>query len=148
MAADYHHRGHSVRDLKYHLIWVSKYRFAVLKGDVAIRCRDLIREICQAREVNVVRGAVSPDHGHLLVSAPPILAPAKLGAVPERQPLAALAGRVPEPAKTLLGSTLVGPRRLLRDGRSGGWRRRSKRYIEEQKWDDDGEGQFRIVTGR
>ena len=56
--AEYHHRGHSVTDLKYHLIWVTKYRFAVLKGDVAIRCGDLRRQICQAREVNIVRGAV------------------------------------------------------------------------------------------
>ena len=78
MAADYHHRGHSVCELKYHLIWVTKHRFAVLKGGVAIRGRDLIREICPAREVSVVRGAMSPDHVHLLVSAPPILAPAKL----------------------------------------------------------------------
>ena len=39
--ADYHHRGHRVTALKYHLIWVTKDRFAVLKGDAAIRCRDL-----------------------------------------------------------------------------------------------------------
>lgn len=78
MAAEYHHHGPSVCDLKYHLIWVTKYRYAVLTGDVATRCRDLIREICQAHEVKIVRGAVSPDHLHLLVSAPPVLAPAKL----------------------------------------------------------------------
>ena len=47
--AEYHHRGHSVTDLKYRLIWVTKYRYPVLKGDVATRCRDLIREIGQAR---------------------------------------------------------------------------------------------------
>lgn len=58
--AEYHHCGHSVTDLKYHLIWVTKYRLAVLKGDVAIRCWDLLRQICQAREVSIVRGAVSP----------------------------------------------------------------------------------------
>ena len=68
--AEYHPRGHSVTDLKYPLIWVSKDRYAVLKGDVAVRCRDLIREICQAQEISVVRGAVSPDPVHLLVSAP------------------------------------------------------------------------------
>ena len=57
--AEYHHRGYSATDLKYHQIWVTKCRFAVLKGDVAVRCRDLIREICQAREVSVARRAYS-----------------------------------------------------------------------------------------
>jgi hypothetical protein len=40
--------------------------------------RDLIRQICAAREVAIVRGSVSPDHIHRLLAAPPILAPAKL----------------------------------------------------------------------
>jgi putative transposase len=45
---------------------------------VAERARDLIRQTCEAREVAIVRGAVSPDHIHLLLSAPAQLAPAKL----------------------------------------------------------------------
>jgi putative transposase len=49
----------------------------VLRGEVAERARDLLREICAAREVRIVRGAVSPDHVHMLVVVPP-LAPAKL----------------------------------------------------------------------
>ena len=39
---------------------------------------DLLRQICQAREVVIVRGAVAPDHIHMLVSSPANLAPAKL----------------------------------------------------------------------
>ena len=76
--AESHPRGHGVIDRKDHLIRVTKYRCAVLKGDVAMRCRDLVREICQAREGRVGRGAASPDPVHRLVSAPPILAPARL----------------------------------------------------------------------
>ena len=45
---------------------------------MAERARDLIRQICQARDVVIVRGAVSPDHIHVLVSAPPQLSPSKL----------------------------------------------------------------------
>ena len=47
-------------------------------GPLAERARDLIRQICAAREVVIVRGSVSPDHIHLLPAAPPVLAPAKL----------------------------------------------------------------------
>jgi putative transposase len=76
--SEYHHSGHAVWDIKYHLVWITKYRYQVLRGEVAERARDLLREICAAREVRIVRGAVSPDHLHMLVVAPPQLAPAKL----------------------------------------------------------------------
>ena len=70
--------AHAVFDLKYHMIWCTKYRKKILRDRIAERARDLIRQICAAREVVIIRGAVSPDHIHLLLSAPPILAPAKL----------------------------------------------------------------------
>ena len=76
--AEYRHSAHAVWDIKYHLVWITKYRYKVLRGDVAERARDLIRQICQAREVIIIRGAVSPDHIHMLVSSPAHLAPAKL----------------------------------------------------------------------
>jgi putative transposase len=60
------------------MIWCTKYRKKILRGRVAERVRDLIRKTCAARGVSIIRGAVSPDHIHLLLSAPPILAPAKL----------------------------------------------------------------------
>ena len=58
---DYHHSAHAVWDIKYHLVWITKYRYKVLRGEVAERARDLLREICAAREVRIGRGAVSPD---------------------------------------------------------------------------------------
>jgi putative transposase len=76
--SEYHHSGHAVWDIKYHLVWITKYRYKVLRGEVAERARDLLREICAAREVRIVRGAASPDHIHMLVVVPPQLAPAKL----------------------------------------------------------------------
>ena len=75
---EYHQSAHAVWDIKYHLVWITKYRYKVLRGEVAERARDLLREICAAREVQILRGAVSPDHIHMLVVAPPQLAPAKL----------------------------------------------------------------------
>ena len=75
--AEYRHSAHAVFDLKYHVIWCTKYRYKILRGRVAERARDLIRQICQTRGVVIVRGAVSPDHIHLLLSAPPVLSPAK-----------------------------------------------------------------------
>jgi hypothetical protein len=47
-------------------------------GDVAIRLRDLIREICKSMDVEIIKAHVSKDHLHILVSSPPNLAVSKL----------------------------------------------------------------------
>ncbi len=76
--AEYRQSAHAVYDLKHHMIWCTKYRKKILRGRIAERVRDLIRQTCAARGVSIIRGAVSPDHIHLPLSAPPILAPPKL----------------------------------------------------------------------
>ena len=100
------------------MIWITKYRYKILRGRIAERARDLIRQICQGREVVIVRGAVSPDHIHMLLSAPPHLAPSKLvqfiprdeeGAV-----VATAARRVSRVAEEVLGTAPVGARVLAR----------------------------------
>ena len=69
---------HSRYDLKYHFVWVTKYRKKVLGGEVGRRLRDVIREVCRTQDVEILQGAVSLDHVHLLVSCPPNLSPSKL----------------------------------------------------------------------
>src|SRR5450631_2548687 len=76
--AEYRRSAHAVFDIKYHVVWVTKYRYKILRGRVAERARDLIRQICEARGVIIVRGAVSVDHIHMLLSVPPELSPSKL----------------------------------------------------------------------
>lgn len=59
---------HTKSDLKVHLVWVPKYRKAVLTGEVAIRVRDLIRAIALERELEIISGKVARDHVHLFIS--------------------------------------------------------------------------------
>ena len=68
---DYRHGAHSVFEIHLHLVWVTKYRKPVLVGVVGTRLRDLIREICGGLDVHILKGHVSKDHVHLLVSIPP-----------------------------------------------------------------------------
>lgn len=67
----YRKTSHSVYDLKYHIVWVTKYRYRVLRGGIGVRTRDIIRQICDQLDVRIMTGHVSADHVHLLVSAPP-----------------------------------------------------------------------------
>src|SRR5665213_3180716 len=60
--AEYRHSAHATFDLKYHVVWCTKYRYKILSGRMAERARDLIRQVCQSRDVAIIRGAVSPDH--------------------------------------------------------------------------------------
>ena len=75
----YYRKGsHTKYDIKIHIVFVTKYRKAILKGDLARRVRQLIREICLANEVQIIKGHISRDHIHLLLSYPPRLSVAKL----------------------------------------------------------------------
>lgn len=67
----YRKSSHTLYDLKYHLVWTTKYRKPVLEGRLAIRVRDLIREICLSHQIQIIRGHVSKDHIHLFISMPP-----------------------------------------------------------------------------
>ena len=75
---EYRAGAHTVYDIKYHLVWVTKYRYHVLRGEVSERARDIIREICMSREINILKGHVARDHVHLMVSAPPHISVSKM----------------------------------------------------------------------
>ena len=74
---NYRTSSHSRYDIKYHFVWVTKYRKAILTGEVGNRLRDLVREICRTHEIEILQGSVSPDHVHVLVSCPPSISPSK-----------------------------------------------------------------------
>jgi putative transposase len=63
--------SHSTYQLHVHLVWSTKYRYGVLKGDIQVRCRDLLRQTCDSLDVQILKGVVSKDHVHLHVSYPP-----------------------------------------------------------------------------
>lgn len=65
--------SHSVYELHVHIVWSTKYRYGVLRGDVQLRCRDLIRQVCDSMDIRILKGVVSKDHVHLHLSYPPKL---------------------------------------------------------------------------
>ena len=69
----YRKTSHAVYDLKYHLVWITKYRKPVLRGQIGLRLRDLLRQTCETLDVYIEKGHVAVDHVHLLVSVPPMV---------------------------------------------------------------------------
>ena len=50
----------------------------MLGGDIALRVRELLRQTCEHFEIQILRGVVSKDHVHILVSAPPNISPSDI----------------------------------------------------------------------
>jgi len=111
--ADYRRGAHTVFEIHLHLVWTTKYRRQALVGEVATRVRDLIRDICAAHEVTIMKGHVAKDHVHLfrVDTAPGDDKP--VDAMAEGQACAPPAGRVSAPEETVLGTPCVGARLLL-----------------------------------
>ncbi len=64
---------HCVYYHRYHILWSTKYRYQVLRGPVAYRVRDVIRQVCAENGVEIIKGVLSKDHVHMFVSLPPKL---------------------------------------------------------------------------
>ncbi len=48
---------HTVHDIKYHFVWVTKYRKPILKGEVAFSVREIVGRICMEQEATIIKGA-------------------------------------------------------------------------------------------
>ena len=75
---EYRYGSDTVYKIQYHFVFVTKYRYQVLKGEVGLKARELIRQTCQAFEIEILKGVVSKDHMHLFVSAPPNMAASEI----------------------------------------------------------------------
>ena len=141
---EYRTSAHAVFDIKYHFVWITKYGYKILRGRVAERARDLLRQICQARGVVIIRGAVSPDHIHMLVSAPPELAPAKLVQYLKGRSWRRMQEEFAELRKRYWGQPLWA-RGYFCASVGAVDEDTIKKYIESQKWDEEDQG-FKITA--
>ena len=72
MTRQFKRLAHSIYECKYHIVFCPKYRYRILKDEVAEYTRQQIYRLCQQKEdVEVLELKVQPDHVHLVVSIPP-----------------------------------------------------------------------------
>ncbi|WGJ61792.1 IS200/IS605 family transposase [Wolbachia endosymbiont of Frankliniella intonsa] len=74
----YRKSSHSVYDCTYHIVWITKYRYPVLVGDIGLKAREIIQAVCRDNQVEIIRGKVASSHVHIYVSVPPYLSISKL----------------------------------------------------------------------
>jgi putative transposase len=63
--------SHTLWHCQYHIVWVPKYRFRILTGEVATEVERCIRAFSEQKKCEVVELNVQVDHIHLLVMIPP-----------------------------------------------------------------------------
>lgn len=59
---------------RFHVVWITKYRYKVTRGQMRERLREIIRQTCNEMRVQIIKGVMSSDHVHMFVSTPPHLA--------------------------------------------------------------------------
>ncbi len=69
--------SHTIFHHRYHIVWVPKYRYKVLRGKIRERIRAIIRQVCSELGVEIITGVLSTDHVHMLVEIPPHIAVSK-----------------------------------------------------------------------
>ena len=63
--------SHAKYHTRYHIVWITKYRYKVLTRPMKLRIRQLVRQICEQMGVSILKGVLSSDHVHLFVEIPP-----------------------------------------------------------------------------
>ena len=65
--------SHTTTNIMVHIVWITKYRYPVLKGDIKKRCHQLIIQICDSMDIRIIGGVVSREHIHLHIEYAPKL---------------------------------------------------------------------------
>ena len=66
--------SHTVFHHRYHIVWITKYRYKVLEGALRDRIRTIIQQVCKELGVQIVSGVLSKEHVHMFVEIPPHIA--------------------------------------------------------------------------
>ena len=63
--------AHTKWNCKYHIVFAPKYRRKVFYEEKRVEIREILRQLCAWKGVEIIEGEICPDHIHLLVSIPP-----------------------------------------------------------------------------
>jgi putative transposase len=63
--------NHTISQLQVHIVWVTKYRYKVLKGKIQERCREILIQVSDAEDIRILSGVVSKDHVHMHIEYAP-----------------------------------------------------------------------------
>jgi len=69
---------HTVYDIKYHLVWIPKYRKEIFNGTKQKRLKEIFTEIARQYEFEIDSIEIMAEHVHIFLTAPPRYSPAEI----------------------------------------------------------------------
>ena len=68
---EYKKLSHVTYDCRYHLVWVTKYRFKVIDDEIRTALKWSIKHTCDSKGIEIIKGVVGEEHVHLYLQIPP-----------------------------------------------------------------------------
>ena len=67
----YSSAAHTTFHNRYHIVWITKYRYKILTKEMRCRIREVTKQICSQLGVKIIKGVLSNNHIHMFVEIPP-----------------------------------------------------------------------------
>jgi putative transposase len=85
MANKNYELAHTKWMCKYHIVFTPKYRRKVIYNQLKVDIREILRDLCKYKGVEILEGHLMPDHIHMLVTIPPKILGIKFYGIFERE---------------------------------------------------------------
>ena len=63
--------AHTTWNCKYYIVFASKYRRKVFYNEKRLEIGQILRQLCEWKELTIIEAEVCPDHIHMLIEIPP-----------------------------------------------------------------------------
>ncbi len=67
--------SHAAYDICYHIVFSTRNQKPILVGNLALRVREILKLICDEKDIIIIKGHIKPNYVRLLVSCPTTLSP-------------------------------------------------------------------------
>ena len=128
---------HAVYDLKYHLVWVPKYRAHILGGEVGQYLKEVFQRIAEECEFWIDTMEVMEDHVHIFVEAPPRYSPSQLVQMLKSISAREIFKKFPEVKKQMWSGMIWNDGYFIRSVGDEVTADIIRKYIEYQKHEDE-----------
>jgi len=128
---------HAVYELKYHLVWVPKYRARILGGEVSKYLKDVFKQIAEEYEFKIDVMEVIEDHVHMFIEAPPSYSPSDLVQIMKSISAREVFKKFPKMRKAMWSGKIWNEGYYVRSVGDKVTSEVIKKYIEYQRQEDD-----------
>ena len=65
--------SHTTWNCTYHVVFIPKYRRKIMYGEVKVEIGEILRKLCEMKQIILIEGKVCVDHVHMYIGVPPKL---------------------------------------------------------------------------